>query len=620
MAAAPAHMNLPHSRSGNAASDDAPVYRFAGVVVDVARQQLWVDAAEVACQPLAFRLLVMLCEARGALVSRQALFERLWPGGQDIGDTALTQLIWRLRGALGPAADAIRTVRRGGIRLDADVRIDPLPTPPAEPTVATPAPKSATPGADGDRGQLARDSPAAVPPPSGAAAAGAPPARGRYRHAAVLAALVLLAAVAAGLLFGRDRLISSEYALYASDLDAARADTPELLRLAFAAEHAADVGRARELLAQVAELDTQSPIAPALLAVYSYGNPDQLREWAALAKARVRSQTPPYTRLLVELAQHLGDNGERARQIEEAMLDLRPHAWRVHLALAHKYMAQRQFGKALAAFRRVPLDQPGPGVIVYVLSDRASLGDADAVAAELAAGLLADAPMLDAHVRARLAYARADYAAAATAADHALALADAGRAYDNAVSMAEIGALAAFAQGSPGAAERFLRLLARCDSGRAMCRSRTLGFLAVLAARAGSTDSANTYLAQAWSAARHSWEKTTLQLSALAAGLNPVQDTAAVAALIEPESEFAGHAELLRAWQALADGHRDEAQRRLERARSEGVAVTYLAEHALLLGARLGERVAPCRVDPPYPNGLRLSACAEIARLAKTTP
>ncbi|HJU38888.1 MAG TPA: winged helix-turn-helix domain-containing protein, partial [Tahibacter sp.] len=123
-------MNLPGTSLSDAARDDLPVYRFANVVVDVARQQLWVDAAEVACQPQAFRLLVMLCEARGGLVSRQALFERLWPGGQEIGDTALTQLIWRLRGALGPAAEAIKTVRRGGVRLDADVCVDPLREPP----------------------------------------------------------------------------------------------------------------------------------------------------------------------------------------------------------------------------------------------------------------------------------------------------------------------------------------------------------------------------------------------------------------------------------------------------------------------------------------------------------
>ncbi|HSX63011.1 MAG TPA: winged helix-turn-helix domain-containing protein, partial [Tahibacter sp.] len=117
-------MNLPRSEPAAAGIDGAPVYRFANVAVDVARQQLRVDEAEVACQPLAFRLLVMLCEARGALVPRSVLFDRLWPGGQDIGDTALTQLIWRLRGALGPAADAIRTVRRGGIRLDAELQVD----------------------------------------------------------------------------------------------------------------------------------------------------------------------------------------------------------------------------------------------------------------------------------------------------------------------------------------------------------------------------------------------------------------------------------------------------------------------------------------------------------------
>jgi DNA-binding winged helix-turn-helix (wHTH) protein/tetratricopeptide (TPR) repeat protein len=649
-------MNLPLSPPGG--GEPAPVYRFANVAVDVLRQQLWVDGVEVACQPLAFRLLVMLCEARGALVSRQLLFERLWPGGQDISDTALTQLIWRLRGALGPAADAIRTVRRGGIRLDAVVALE------AREVSITAAAPGGVAGLRGGAlpGGVAVSSGTAAPgeedaaalavrasgeasvvadagvPPGLAVQADARPVTGVYTRAQpalsvatavadtagkgasrrwrqlLLAATTLAAllAAAAWWLLPRNVLVSSEYALHVDDLDASRSDTAELLRLAFAAVHDADIGRARQLLIQVADMDTQSPVAPALLAIHSFSDPARVGTWAALAQQRVRAQTPPYTRLLVQLAQHYREPGDAARQIEEAMLDLRPQAWRLHLALAHQYMARRQFSQALAAYRRVPLDQPGPGVIVYVLSDRASLGDADAIAAELASGLLRHDPGLQAYVQARLAYTRGQWQEAISAAERAQSLAEATRAQDNATNMAELAAVAALMQGSSDAAERFQRLLSRCDTTRSICRARTLGFLAVLAAQANESDLAGRYMDEAWPLARQHWERAALQAVTLAFNLPRRQDTATIAAAIEPGRDFAGNAELLRAWQAFVDGDIEGAKHRLATARSEGVADTYFTEYALLLGARLGEAPQGCVVDPPFPGVLRAVACVAL--------
>lgn len=584
-------MNLPGSEIGEAERDDLPVYRFANVVVDVARQQLWVEAVEVACQPLAFRLLVMLCEARGALVSRQALFDRLWPGGQEIGDTALTQLIWRLRGALGPAAEAIKTVRRGGVRLDADVRADPLRAPPAEPV----EPRVDSPAASGQ---------------------GPPRSRARWRIGAVFAVLALVGALVFAL---RDPLVGAEYAIRVGDLDAGRTDTADLLRRAFEAERAADKGRARELFEQITRRDERSPVAPALLAIYSFGAPADVARWAATAKARLRESTPAYTRLLVELAQVIDTSAPAARQVEDAMLDLRPNAWRLHLAIAHQHMSQREFGRALAAYRRVPLDALGPAVMVYVLSDRASLGDADAVAAELDAGRLAHSPALEACVRARLAYTRGRWAQAVAESDRAVALADADRAYDNAMKIAEVGALAAFAGGDAGATARFSRVLARCGEGRSLCVVRMRGFLAVLAARAGERDIAARRLAEAWDVAQLEWERAALHLVALEYGLAPPGTTHDVAAGLGTDPSYAGVGELLRAWQAFADGDRDTARHGLARARLEGVAATYFAEHAQLLGARIGEPPARCTVDPPFPNSVRIAACVELAAMAEVS-
>lgn len=582
-------MNVPSSRIGESVGDELPIYRFENVVVDVARQQLWVDDIDVACQPQAFRLLVMLCEARGALVSRQVLFDRLWPGGQEVGDTALTQLIWRLRGALGSAAEAIKTVRRGGVRLDADVRADPLREPPPVPDAS-------------------RAAPPGEPEPSFSRRAGW----------SLVAAVVLIAAVAAIVLAYRDPLVGADYEIYASDLDAGRSDTVDLLRKAFAAKHASDGGRGRQILQQVVQLDTQSPVAPALLAIQAAGEPGEIQHWLAVAQSRLRPETPPYARLLVQLAQ-VAEDDVVARQIEGAMLDLRPNAWELHLALAHRYISTREFGLALAAYRRVPLDALGPRVIVYVMSDRASLGDADAIEAELDAGRLAHSPSIEAYVRARLAYTRGRWAQAMAQTDRAVVLSDRDRAHDNARKIAEVGAIAAFVSGSPDTSERFSQVLTRCGSDHPMCSSRVRSFLAVLAARAGEPDVAARRLAEAWDDAKSDWERAELHFVALEHGLAPRGAIDEVADALGPSTSYSGIGELLRAWRAYAAGDREDAVRRLARARLEGVVRTYAGEHALLLGARLGEPPARCTVDPPFPNSVRIAACVELAAMAEVS-
>jgi DNA-binding response OmpR family regulator len=89
------------------------------VEVDTARQRVWVGGAEVICQPRVYQLLVMLCEAGGAVVTREEIFARLWKGQAIASDESLTQVAHRLRAVLGPASAAVRTVRGTGFRLDA---------------------------------------------------------------------------------------------------------------------------------------------------------------------------------------------------------------------------------------------------------------------------------------------------------------------------------------------------------------------------------------------------------------------------------------------------------------------------------------------------------------------
>ena len=95
-------------------------YRFGRVELDLGRGCMRVADVDVAATPLPMKLLALLCERAGQLVTRAELFDALWPR-QDISDDALNKLISRLRELLGADAEAIVTVRKQGLRLDAAV-------------------------------------------------------------------------------------------------------------------------------------------------------------------------------------------------------------------------------------------------------------------------------------------------------------------------------------------------------------------------------------------------------------------------------------------------------------------------------------------------------------------
>ncbi|MFY9822514.1 MAG: winged helix-turn-helix domain-containing protein, partial [Thermoanaerobaculia bacterium] len=96
-------------------------FRFGDVHVDALRRSVAVGGREVACRPLVFQLLLLLCEAKGAVVERTEILERLWPESAVPSDESLTQIAHRLRGTLGASGGALRTVRGVGFRLDAPV-------------------------------------------------------------------------------------------------------------------------------------------------------------------------------------------------------------------------------------------------------------------------------------------------------------------------------------------------------------------------------------------------------------------------------------------------------------------------------------------------------------------
>jgi adenylate cyclase len=91
---------------------------FGRFVLDYARGCLLVDGREIALRPKTFAVLCHLAERRGQLVSKDELFEAVWPG-LIVTDDTLVQSIGELRRALGDTeARLIVTVPKRGYRLE----------------------------------------------------------------------------------------------------------------------------------------------------------------------------------------------------------------------------------------------------------------------------------------------------------------------------------------------------------------------------------------------------------------------------------------------------------------------------------------------------------------------
>lgn len=98
---------------------DAPkVFTFGRYVLDLTRGCLLSDGREIPLRPKTFAVLSHLVQRPGQLVSKEELFEAVWPG-LIVTDDTLVQSIGELRRALGDAeSKLITTVPRRGYRFD----------------------------------------------------------------------------------------------------------------------------------------------------------------------------------------------------------------------------------------------------------------------------------------------------------------------------------------------------------------------------------------------------------------------------------------------------------------------------------------------------------------------
>lgn len=601
-------------------------FLFGDVAVDAARQQLFVRGEEVRCRPLPFQLLLQLCEAGGAVVSRDEVFQRLWGGAYLPSDESLTQVVHRLRSVLGPDGKAVRTVRGVGLRLDAQILpIAGDPPPPVElPDLATrPIERSSLRPAEPSIGPPV-EPPVAPPSLAPVMAASRRPSPRTFLRVALAAALLASVLVLGFWWSGRRALIDAGHALRLSDLGAGSPVTEDLVRRAFAADARGDRAQAVALLEAAHRSDRTTPLPAVFLSLWGYPEqePGARARWAIAAEGRLGRESSPYTQLLTRYARASAEGSSASIEAAlSALLNLRPEAWRLRLARAHRRLALRQGPLALADLRQIPVPELTRG-LETVLADRASLGDLEGAERALRSARTRGQEALVWHLRGRFARSRRRPAEALAAFDRSIREAARHNQPDFTLLSQLLGAASAFEAGDASAARRLDEAAAEArERERHGRQSEALGLGAYLAWRRGDLAGRDHRLGEAFGvAAGRSVEERQLQqvsltLLSLWIGGRPSLDPERLAASVETTPETLGVRSLLLARHALATGRREEAGQRLRQSLAEGVDRTYFAEEAFLLTRQLGGAVRLPRVDPPYPNLLRLANAWEIQRL-----
>lgn len=108
---------------------------FGRLLVDRAAHRAWVDGQEVAFTALELRLLMMLHDRRGRVLTRDLLLDEVWGSHADVTARNVDTHVKRVREKLGAAGEYIETVRGVGYR----VRSEPLDE--TTPAPSKPAPR-----------------------------------------------------------------------------------------------------------------------------------------------------------------------------------------------------------------------------------------------------------------------------------------------------------------------------------------------------------------------------------------------------------------------------------------------------------------------------------------------
>jgi DNA-binding winged helix-turn-helix (wHTH) protein/tetratricopeptide (TPR) repeat protein len=551
------------------------MYRFGAVELDLRSHRLRVAGVEQAAPARVLQLLALLCAHPGRTFSRDELIEALWPGRRVVSDESLSQVIFKLRSALGADGEQLVTVRGVGLRLDAQVA------------------------------SVAASEPADEPAPKRASSVSRRPAWLR---------LMLLFAVVAGVVgvFAAWRLRPmavpapmAAWGLAPAQLHAARSDTQDLVLQALQADALGDRAKARVLLSSAHTGDATTPLPALLLALWfaGAGDHDVAVQWYERAVARLKSIDDPLLESYRQFADAMvrGDSNALLADIG-ALLAQRPDAWILRFVRAQLLQHRGEARAALQDLASIRVERLDDRRLEDVLSDRASLGDVAGAKAALAQLQTRPDEVGYAAVSGRLAYSSGDLPRARTAFAHAAELARGhGRADWVCRGQMLAAALAVKMGDLADAHARLLDAHARAlEAHEAVTALDASLMLAQLAALRGDPAERDESIAQAYVqadvTADRAWanlvEIVALRLGGLATQ-RPVID--------DPDLGVRGLASLLGARRALASGDRIEAARKLDHARDAGVFQSIASEEASLLACELGQpaQQGKSALDPP---------------------
>ncbi|MBS0591474.1 MAG: winged helix-turn-helix domain-containing protein [Proteobacteria bacterium] len=586
-------------------------YRFGRVELRVSSQRLWVDGRETALSPMAFKFLLELCRASGALLTRAEAFNLLWPGGGNGSDEALAQVVVKVRQALGAEAAALVTLRSRGFRID--LPVEPISF--AHDSVIPEAPDAPPPPATAVTHGTSHSDPVTTTGKHAVA-----PGKHVSKIVGFLAA-VIFAAFIAMLWPTRSNEMLDGYAMSPQQFGPISDQGARTLREILARDDEGDRPSAQHLLESLLESEPHSAAAPFFL-LYLIGNDPQHENenrWRQAFNERLPATVPAYVQLLSRWVRIDDDEPGVELELLNAALKLEPSAWRLHLARAHVNLRLSHFDMALADLRAVPLSTLSPRYAMFVMSDRASLGDADAIQAELPA-LAKRSPLIADYVRARIEMARADWKAAQTAFEATAQRAEQEGLF-GALSYAWLlGAVAAGEQGhwndAIANAERALRTAKEHSAARRLFD----GYALLGYARYRQDETAERATAP-WDSANDEYQKSgnppaTARLWLLRTRLEPAWGAANAPPVAGATAQAVGLNALLAARRAWSSCATHEAKQALASADANGIDDGYFADEADLLRQDLGlpRHVAPTPPQVPYPMLERWITYWESAR------
>src|SRR5262249_28074468 len=118
-------------RRAEGTSEAEERFTFGKLEVDRAAHRAWVEGEEVAFTALELRLLTMLYDRRGRVLTRDLLLDEVWGSHVDVTARNVDTHVKRVREKLGAAGEYIETVRGVGYRFRAE---------PSDTSAASPAP------------------------------------------------------------------------------------------------------------------------------------------------------------------------------------------------------------------------------------------------------------------------------------------------------------------------------------------------------------------------------------------------------------------------------------------------------------------------------------------------